>query len=274
MELQQSPLYAKYIQALGWSVFSLDGARMFYKQIPLMGGLLKIQRPKKLPSAIKLIQIIKKKNIRTVAIDPDVRQNLTKYKHWCKRVGTYARVSRSEYMPTKTILVDLTPTEEQIFHRFSEAKRRAVRRAQKNGIITRQSQNIQDLIRIKNKSGGLFGFITTFGIDKFWDIMAPTRVTTVLAYTKRERLVGGVLLMFWGDTAFYWIAGAVPEGKKLFAPTLLVWKALRIAKKKGARKFDFVGVWDERMPTKHLDWKGFTRFKEGFGGSTAYYPIY
>jgi lipid II:glycine glycyltransferase (peptidoglycan interpeptide bridge formation enzyme) len=265
MELQQSLIYAKYISSLGWQIITVDGVRMFYKKIPLMGGLLKIQRPKKLPG-------IPPVDVTTIAIEPDVHQNITDYKKWVSALQKKYRVVRSGYMPTKTIRIDIKPTEEKIFSAFSEAKRRAVRKAQKNGVIVAETRDIRGLIRIKNKSGGLLGFITTHGIDKFWDIMAPKYATIVLA-RKSEKVVGGVLLVFWNKTAFYWIAGATREGKKLFAPTLLVWEALKVARARGATKFDFVGVWDERMPNEHHDWKGFTRFKEGFGGTTLYYPI-
>jgi len=117
------------------------------------------------------------------------------------------------------------------------------------------------------------GFITTYGVDKFWAVMYPKYSTIVLAYHE-NKVVGGILVMYWNTIAYYWIAGATHEGKKLFAPTLLVWEALKLAKKHGSMQFDFLGVWDERMPTEHHDWQGFTRFKEGFGGTTLYYPIY
>lgn len=265
MELQQSPLYAKYITALKWQIITVDGVRMFYKKIPFMGGLLKIQRPKTLPHIPAI-------DVSTIAIEPVKNQNIAAYKKWVSAHEKKYRVVRSEYMPTKTILVDLTPAEDEIFRRFSEAKRRAVRKAQKNGVTVVESNNIKELIRIKNKSGGFLGFITTVGIDKFWNIFAPKHATILLAHA--PHVVGGVLLVFWKNTAFYWIAGATREGKKLFAPTLLVWEALRIAKKRGAKQFDFLGVWDERKKHKHGEWKGFTRFKEGFGGKPFYYPIY
>lgn len=269
MEFQQSLLYAKYITALKWQVMTVDGVRMFYKKIPLMGGLLKIQRPAKLPDVTTLIR---KYRIKTVAIDPRQNQNLTEYKRWCTRLSKHCRVVRSGYMPTKTILVDLTPTEDEIFRRFSEAKRRAVRRAIKHNVTVQESTNIREMIRIKNKSGGLLGFITTVGTDKFWKLMAPKHAAILLAY--RPHLVGGVLIVFWGTSAYYWIAGSTREGKKIFAPTILVWEALKYAKTHGAKRFDFLGVWDERKATEHHEWKGFTRFKEGFGGKALYYPVY
>ena len=271
MELQQSPLYAKYIQSLGWTIIRVDGAQMFYKYIPFTGGLIKIQRPRTLPD---VSSIIKTYRINTVAIEPHPKQDIQSYKRWCTRVSKYCRVVRSSYQPTKTILVDVKPTEDEIFSRFTDAKRRAVRKAIKNGITVEESDDIKNLITIKNKSSGLFGSITTFGVNRFWPIMTPKHARVVLAYTNNRELVGGILLVFWEKTAYYWIAGATKHGKKLFAPTLLVWEALKISKQHTMKQFDFVGVWDERKAGEHHDWLGFTKFKEGFGGKTFYYPLF
>ena len=274
MELQQSPLYSKYIQILGWKIIRMGNVRMFYKHIPLVGGLLKIQRPRHFPKPSLLIPIIKTYRVRTVAIEPHPKENLTAYKRWCKELSTHCKVVRSSYQPTKTLFIDVTSPEDEIFSRFTDAKQRAVRKAIKNGVTVEESGDIQNFIKIKNKSGGPFGFITTFGMDRFLPIMAPDHATILLAYTDTHKLVGGILLVFWEKTAYYWIAGATKQGKKLFVPTILVWEALKAAKRRGAKQFDFVGVWDERKPNEHHDWLGFTKFKEGFGGVPFYYPLY
>ena len=119
----------------------------------------------------------------------------------------------------------------------------------------------------------MFGNITTHGIDRLWKLLYPNHATILLAKTHDNRVVAGILLLFWNNTAFYWIAGATHEGKKLFAPTLLVWHALKVGKKRKCALFDFIGVWDERKPKQSPEWKGFTKFKEGFGGKSIYYPI-
>ena len=194
-----------------------------------------------------------------------------------------------------------------IFNRFSEAKRRAVRKAEKNGVLVRESQNISDLIQIKNKSAGFLGFITTHGASELWSVFSPKNATILLAYTSNasadlsspprikvrgklqrgsrilswipgqarndNKIIAGVLLIFYNNSAYYWIAGATREGKKLSAPTILIYEALKNSKKRNMKIFDFVGVFDDRMPKENRAWKGFTKFKEGFGGNELYYPI-
>lgn len=273
MEVQQSSLYLRYVRSLGWKIHKVDGVAILTKHFPLIGGLAKIQRPHKLPSLAKLALLLQGQRIKTVAPEPDTNVDAKQFQRWCQKLSHTFKINKSPYLPTKTIRIDLRPSEEKIFKRFTEAKRRGVRRAIKYGLVIKASTDIDDLIRIKNKSAGLFGFITTYGIKELWRIMAPERAAILLAYSSNNKLVGGILLLFINRLAYYWIAGATRKGKKLFAPTLLVWEALKLSKTRKCKEFDFVGIWDERLPGNFNAWKGFTKFKEGFGGNPVYYPI-
>lgn len=283
MDLQQSLRYKRYIESLAWQVITMDGMNIFIKHIFLYGGLAKIQRPEKLPNTEKLIPLLKQHHINSVAIEPTADTDQDQLDQFIQSLSVHFRIHTSAFLPTKTLLIDLTPSEEQLFHSLTEAKRRAVRRAEKNNVLIEESHEIQSLISIKNTSAGFLGFITTHGVKELWSTFAPDHATILLAKkdviarneeTKQSfKPIGGVLLLFHDDMAYYWIAGATREGKKLFAPTLLVWEAMLLAKKRGARQFDFVGVWDNRLPNDNTAWKGFTKFKEGFGGKELLYPI-
>lgn len=265
MEIQQSPIYAEYIRKLKWVVEKIDENYIFIKPFFLIGGLMKIQRADTLPSVKKLLPFFKKYHIRTIAVEPASET-------WLKTLPKNIKINKDYFLPTKTVRVDVTATEDQIFNKFSEAKRRAVRRAQKNNIKIQLSNNIKTFLKLKNKTAGHFGFITTYGIDTLWEIF-PDENKTILLATYENKPVGGILMLFWDSIAYYWIAGATRKGKKLFAPTLLVWEALKESKKRKCECLDFVGVWDERLPDKNRAWLGFTKFKEGFGGEELYYPI-
>lgn len=287
MELQQSPLYKKYIQALHWTVVTIDGVNIWIKKIPILGTLAKIQRPETLPYLPKLIPLLKSYHVRTVVAEGSIGQSQEEFMTWVDGLSKFFRISKETYLPTKTIFIDIAKPEKEIFKAFAEAKQRGVRRAQKHGVVIKESDNIRDLMYIKNKSAGMLGSMTTYGIDKLWNLFNPKHATILLAYQqcnnplrreasvtmKQCSLVGGILLLFWNNIAYYWIAGATKKGKKLFAPTLLVWEALKLSKKRGCQQFDFVGVLDERLPHQFKSWKGFTKFKEGFGGKEVYYPI-
>lgn len=273
MELQQSPLYAEYIRSLRWKVETLDGMQIFIRPFPFIGGLAKIQRTRRLPDKTKLTLLLKRYGVRTIVIEPDSNVRQSDLSRWCHEMGKTFRINTDPFIPSKTIRVALTRTEQEIFARFTEAKQRAVRRAVKAGVTVRESTDAAAMIRLKNKSAGFLGFITTAGIARLWSILPAKNKTILLACSPDNIVVGAVFLIYCRRIAYYWIAGALPKGKKLFAPTLLVWEAFKTAKKHSMQYFDFVGAWDERIPEKNQEWKGFTKFKEGFGGIPLYYPL-
>jgi lipid II:glycine glycyltransferase (peptidoglycan interpeptide bridge formation enzyme) len=275
MELHQSPPYGTYVSSLGWKVLPLSTGHIFLKQFFLFGSIAKLQRIYPLPKVEEIQQVCKHYHVRQIIIEASEQQDPKKFIEWCKHISTFVSLSKTPYIPTKTLRISLKEPEEQMFSSFTEAKRRAIRRAKKNELIIKESKDIQQLITIKSKSAGFLGFITTHGAKELWNAFNPDLATTVLAYTKNQKtLLAGVFLIFWEDIAYYWIAGSTKKGKKLFAPTLLAWEAMRIAKLHGAQWFDFLGVWDERFPKGNTEWKGFTKFKEGFGGKAIYYPTH
>jgi len=274
MEVQQSSLYQQYILALGWSVGILDGTAIFYRKLPFIGVMAKIQRPMTMPYIPKLIPFLQGLHVRSLLVEPKADENPEAFKQYIRSLSKFFKIISSPFLPTKTILVNTTPSESTMFSSLEPSKRRAVRRAEKYGISIVSSKHIADLIDIKSKAAGTFGSMTTYGIDKLWNIFYKKNQSHILlAKTSENKVVGGVLLLISGTTCYYWIAGATKKGKHMFAPTLLVWEAIKFAHSKKCSQFDFVGVWDERTPKQYTEWKGFTKFKEGFGGTAVYYPL-
>jgi len=280
MEIQQTPPYARYIRSLGWEILSVETNNIFIKKLPLIGTYAKIQRPTKLPYLPHLIPLLRKYGVTTLAVEPSENCTQSDFSFWTRSVSKFFRIPKSPFLPTKTIRVGLSGTEQHLFRSLSEAKRRAVRKAWKNNIYVTVSSDIDALIAVKNKSAGFLGSITTVGIPTLFSLFSPKNAAVLLAYQKRSDKpplqgppLGAILLLWWDSLAYYWIAGSLQRGKTLAVPTLLVWEALRYAKKIGCTQFDFLGVWDERLPEENTSWKGFTRFKEGFGGQHLYYPI-
>lgn len=273
VEPQQSSLYETYMHSLKWSVYHIGKTQVFLRQFPVIGGIIKVHRPVSLPDVSEIQALVKQKKIRTLVIEPSLNQDVNELHSWCKSVSHFVTISRSPFLPTKSIRIDLTRPEAEIFSSFSEAKRRAVRKAIKMGVTVTESEAISDMLRIKNASAGIFGFMTTSGIRELWETFSPRHASILLAHDAKHALIGGVLLIHYNQVSYYWIAGAIKHGKKLYAPTLLVWESLKVAKKNGSTVFDFVGTWDERIPKENLEWQGFTKFKSGFGGTESYYPL-
>ncbi len=268
MNIRQTPMFAKYLQHLGWLIENIDGVNFFIRRLPLLTPIIKLQRPDKLPKLDKIYQLMQKYGAKRVDVEPlksshKSRPNIKPMLH--------------PYNQTQTILIDLAPPIPEIFHRFASAKRRAVRRAQKNNVQIEISQNIDTFIKLKNKSAGwVLPWLTKWTVVPLWKEFAPKNMTVILACTKENQkkvYLGGILLLHADNCAYYWMAGYTKKAKNLAAPTLLVWESLKYAKKLGCATFDFEGIYDERLPHQGRDWQGFSKFKSGFGGQKYKYPL-
>jgi len=269
MDVRQSPIYGKFMERIGWRVEQVSKGQIFIKQFPLFGSFIKIQRIKKPIPFAEIEELAKKYRAFKVAIEPDIVSEESLEKEF---FGLGYRINNSPFLPTKTLKVDLDLPVEQIFSLFQEAKRRAVRRAVKNGVVVREAGDIENFIEMKKNQLGilkfLLGHFTAREIKSLWETFSPKNVTLLMAYQGQP--LAGILLLFYDEVAYYWLAAATNEGKKLFAPSLLVWEAIKLAKKRGCRIFDFEGIYDPRFPQK--SWLGFSKFKKGFGGKEVEYP--
>ena len=75
----------------------------------------------------------------------------------------------------------------------------------------------------------------------------------------------GAMIIFWQGIAFYHQAASLGKFAKFSIPYLLQWEAIKEAKKKNCKIYDFWGFTDPEKFPKH-PWAGPTLFKMGFGG--------
>ena len=80
---------------------------------------------------------------------------------------------------------------------------------------------------------------------------------------------GGIFLVA-GKKGYYWQGFTGDKGRKNLVQYKIVWEGILWAKKLGAKRFDFEGIYDDRFPQK--SWAGFSAFKKKFGGEVITYP--
>lgn len=290
IDIRQSPEYAKHLELLGWKIEKIDGCYIFIRKFPLLGSFIKIQRPEKLPPIEKIFLMVKKYHARQVILElvkPFSYSAIQLFLNHGFRPS-------SPFLPSKTLYIDLTRSEDKIFTNFSASKRRDIRRAIRDNVVVKESKKIDDFVVLKNAQHGFSGRILP--VDKqfkaLWQAFWPKKAVLLLAYRKPTNRnvvmhfsassvsgcdeshhytsIGGLLLLFHNRTAYYFQAASTKQGNKLAAPSLLVWEALKLAKQRGCKVFDFEGIYDPRFPQK--SWLGFTKFKKGFGGKEIVYP--
>lgn len=274
-DIRQSKMYGNYLRRIGWIIEEIDGVKVFIRKFPLFGSIIKIQRPEKIPRLTLIDELAKKYRAWYISLETKLEVSSEKLE-----VNGF-KVNNNPYLPTKTIRIDLIKSEEEIFKNFTEAKRRGIRKAVKNGVVVLETDDIETFIKLKAKDFWPLGWFMAKDVRALWESFRPENAAVLLGFSRPPRgsptatpevPVSGVLLLFYANVVYYWMAASTNEGKKLFAPTLLVWQALKLAKKKGCRIFDFEGIYDERFHKATRKWQGFTKFKQGFGGIEISYP--
>jgi lipid II:glycine glycyltransferase (peptidoglycan interpeptide bridge formation enzyme) len=294
-DIRQTPQYAKYLRKVGWAVEQKNGNYYFIKKLPLIGAVIKIQRPETLRH--KDIELLAKKyRAFQIIIEP---KNILDAKH-LRDLGF--RLSRSPYLPTKTLHLNLTDSMIRIIESMKKDARTAVKKTECLEIKEAQDveefreswkravgrkryiPSVKNLVALKKSFGKNSLFIANYSNDTYQhselDANLPRRgslASSLLDYNEEkadlprrsQAKAGGIFLM--GDKmGHYWQAFTSGEGRKELAQYKVVLEGIKWAKNRGAKIFDFEGIYDERFPNKN--WKGFTHFKKSFGGIEVEYP--
>lgn len=286
IDIRQTPEYARYIQAIGWSVRQLadrvsgippearlakgGSCQFFIKKLPLLGNIGKLQRPGGKLDPGKLDELARKHRLAILYIEPSLDTQFTVH-------DTGYKKPRTCFLPSKTIHIDLKLPEGELLNQMKKNTRYGIRNAKNQGVYVAQSKDINLFVQMWQKSARKRGmwFPLEKEITALWHAFGD-KTHILFAHNSKfiihnSKSIAGVLLVRSPGTACYMYAFSTKEGNRLSAPTLLVWETIKLAKKKGCRIFDFEGIYDERYP-QTKNWKGFTRFKEGFGGKTVTYP--
>lgn len=172
--------------------------------------------------------------------------------------------------PDWTIQLDLTKSEEQLLKNMKPKTRYNLRIAQKHGVAIRDMTNddgfeiFSKLYFETCKRQHYHGHNINYHRTLF-EALGKSHTRILVALYKSKSIAAYELFVF-NDILYYPYGGSSTEHKNIMAPNLLMWESIRLGKKLGCRIFD---MWGSLSPEyKQSDpWSGFTRFKEGYGGS-------
>jgi len=269
-DLRQSPQYAKYIKSIGWKVEQAKGYYIFIRKIPLTPfSIIKIQRPERIPFE-KIDQLAKKYRALAVYLEPSIinHQSLT-IKH------DY-HLSKSPFLPTKTIHLDLTPSGEKILAQMEKDARYGIRKAKKEAL---QLIKVKDLVKFHQawrKSVSWQRWVPSLkSLQSLRKAFGKQAIFLTASHfnqlNHQSEPIAGTIILLVNKTAYYYYAFTSQEGRKKYAQYLLVWEAIKLAKKKGCKIFDFEGIEDPRYKDTKK-WAGFSHFKKSFGGKEVIFP--
>jgi lipid II:glycine glycyltransferase (peptidoglycan interpeptide bridge formation enzyme) len=297
-DIRQAKPYASFLHALGWKtqLHPHGGALAAVKPLLPLFGILKLQRVKLEAINFDWLKKLNRKHaifasyleladrlIVPARAPYDARkvQAFSKQFSLSLKKHGYSPISHG-MLPSKTQVIDLTLPPESIMAQMKPKTRYNINLAHKKKVQLKvisaesfltNSSLLEAVISLLHKNARRAGYWVE---GKSWiqkKVAAFAKQAFIIiahAPESEQELLAVAIFLHSDDTLFYWVNGSTNAGRKVFAPTLIVYEALKIGQEKGLKTFDFDGVYDERYPNKR--WLGYTRFKAGFGGHYVFYP--
>lgn len=188
-------------------------------------------------------------------------------------------VSQFTVQPRRTIVVDLSPTEEAILAGMKQKTRYNIRLAARKGVTVRCGSAgdlpaFYHMMQITSQRDG-FGIHDLDYFGAAAELFAPDRAALLLAEVQGEP-VAGLMVFAHGSSAYYLFGASSNAHREKMPAYLLQWEAMRWAKARGCQSYDLWGIPDvdeDRLEagfvaqSKDMSglW-GVYRFKRGFGG--------
>lgn len=266
VDIRQSTQYASYLKGNGWIVERINDVNYFLKKLPIVGYVLKVQRPEKLD--FKTIdKLYRKYRIFQIIVEPKDGKDI-------KLLASKGfKLAKSPFLPSKTLQIDLTKNEKTIFNHFKKDARYAIRKG--SGQIVESYLTPSDIkkwqIAWKN-SVNLSRYVPSLNQLLNLRKSFPNNNSIFLAsHNISSRIIGGALFTKTSHgVAYYWHGFTNFEGRTSLSQYSLLYQGILWAKRNNCKVFDFEGIYDPRFPNK--SWFGFTHFKKSFRGYEIEYP--
>lgn len=190
--------------------------------------------------------------------------------------GTFAfRKSEREVQPKDTLLLDLTPSEDQILANMHPKARYNIRLAQRKGVTVRFSTSLDGVdtfLELSKQVHDRSGF--SYHPDNYYralvSALVPSDMIEIAIAEYKGQALAAHLMIYVGGVATYAHGASSGAHRAVMAPQLTYWETIRRAKEKEMKTYDFFGVAPPGAGQSH-PWSGITRIKEGFGGQHISY---
>jgi len=259
------------------------GTFLFVPHGPIINPKLRNQNSKILRLFLeKLKEIAREEKADFIRIAPIWEQNDENVKIF-REIGF--REAPIHMHPELTWELNIVPSEEELLIKMRKTTRYLIRQAQKNSDVNIiQSRDVNDVKKfdeLNQKTVDRHHFVP-FSQDylknefsAFLRDNQPLRQTqgcpectegqiSIFLGKYKEELISAGIFVFWQGTAFYHHGASSLKYPKIPVSYLLIWEAIKEAKNRGCKKFNFWGISPENE--KNHPWAGLTLFKTGFGG--------
>ncbi len=234
----------------------------------------------KIPSRdqkLVLKKIAEANNSIFIKLEPKVRKEAVnkKKKNFLKRNGY---VKGRPLFTKYNFVLNLEAEEADLLKSFKSKTRYNIRLAERKGVeveIDNSDETFEtflSLIKETTKRQGFYAHEEDY-YREMWEVLKngkkqminnhnELKADLIVARYKGE-IITAWMLFWFGKTMYYPYGASTRKYREVMANNLVMWEAIKIAKKRGCLYFDMWGALGPKPNPKH-PWYGFHRFKAGY----------
>jgi lipid II:glycine glycyltransferase (peptidoglycan interpeptide bridge formation enzyme) len=257
--------------ALAIKVLARRGAFLFLPYGPAISRKSKVESRKSGAEILKILtdylkDLAKEEKCCFIRISPLLIKNEENIKIF---KDLKFRESPIHLKPETTWLLDIEPSEEEILKGMRKTTRNLIRRGYRENIQIVKSENSEDLdkfYKIYQETAERQNFVpfSKEYLKKEFSAFAKEKYISLFFAKHKGELLSASLFIFYGNQGFYHHSASLRDNSKIPTSYLLLWEAIKEAKKRNCKIFNFWGIAPPDK-SKH-PWQGLTLFKKGFGG--------
>ncbi|WGK68397.1 peptidoglycan bridge formation glycyltransferase FemA/FemB family protein [Candidatus Haliotispira prima] len=217
----------------------------------------------------EILQFVYQLEYDYILVDPDFSQDYLIRSHGPSKI----KVLSSGIVPSDTLILDLSKSEEQIQSEMSKKCRYNLRVALKSNLSVKKSNDITSNV-FKN----FYYLMMITSARKLIPLLSENDFkakisllnTMVFVVCHEEIPLASGMVVTHDDTSIYYYGGMDSRYSKLMASYLLQWSMICYAKKNGSKIYDLFGVAPENSDMHHY-LTTVSNFKKRFGGSVVSY---
>lgn len=167
-------------------------------------------------------------------------------------------------------VLDLDKNEDDLLACMRKTTRYEIRRAYKEGVSVHTStdpRHLAEFFDLYTSTSVRHGFVPHSGIREEFEVFAKKGQAELYLGKHEGKTGAAAIILYYGHQAIYHHGASLSS--KVPISSAIQWEAIRNAKKRGMKVYNFWGISPESSPNH--PWRGITLFKKGFGGREITY---
>lgn len=221
-----------------------------------------------------LARIARENNCIFIKVEPKVEIEETN-KRTNEEMHKFGLVAGRALFTKYNFVLDVTPTEEELLASFKQKTRYNIKVAEKKGVTVELDDSDEafkkylELTEETTKRQGFYAHSREYH-QKMWNTLRPAGIAHLLVAKYDGQIITTWVLFKFNDTLYYPYGASTREHREVMANNLVMWEAIRLAKK---WKLKYLDMWGALGPDADPNdpWYGFHTFKSGYGAKQVEY---